>query len=71
MNKILWTNGMMKGILESYLAEEEAGTGKAYDGRVDWVPDSEESDSDEPEGSSLASEGFIDSFCQLRLRVDA
>jgi len=53
------------------VAEEEAGTGKAYDGRVDWVPDSDESDSDEPEGSSLASESLIDSFHQLRLRVDA
>ncbi|KAM6500814.1 Protein kinase-like domain containing protein [Amanita muscaria] len=69
MNKILWTNGMMKGILECYVAEEEAGTGKAYDGRVDWVPDSDGSDSDEPEGSSLASESPIDSFRQLR--VDA
>ncbi|KIL68648.1 hypothetical protein M378DRAFT_8688 [Amanita muscaria Koide BX008] len=49
MNKILWTNGMMKGILECYVAEEEAGTGKAYDGRVDWVPDPDESDSDEPD----------------------
>ncbi|KAF8337712.1 kinase-like domain-containing protein [Amanita rubescens] len=48
MNRILWSNKMMQGRLERYVATEEAGTGKAYaDGRVDWVPDSDESDSDE------------------------
>jgi hypothetical protein len=50
MNKVLWSNGMIKDHLECYVAEEEAGTGKAYGGRLDWVPDPDESDSGE--GSS-------------------
>ena len=51
---------MMQGRLERYVAAEEAGTGKAYaDGRVDWVPDLDESDSDD--------ESFTESFRQLNL----
>jgi len=46
----LWSNKMMQGRLERYVATEEAGTGKAYGGRLDWVPDPDDSDSDE--GSS-------------------
>ncbi|KAF8338464.1 hypothetical protein F5887DRAFT_514377 [Amanita rubescens] len=69
MNRVLWSNEMVQALLECYVAEEEAGTGKAYGGRVDWVPDADESDSDE--GSSLPSENFIDSLRGLRLRVDA
>ena len=56
MISVLWSNEMIHAHLECYMAEEEAGTGKAYRGRVDWVPDADESDSDE--GSSLA---FVDS----------
>jgi len=69
MNKIFWSYKMLQGRLKRYVAAEEAGTGKAYaDGRVDWIPDADESDSDE--GNSLTSEKFTYSFQWLRLRVD-
>lgn len=59
MNRITWSNGMMQGRLERYVAGEEAGTGKTY---AD-VPDSDESDSDD--------ESFTESLRRLHLRADA
>ena len=57
MNKIFWSDKMLQGRLKCYVAAEEAGTGKAYaDGRVDWIPDADESDSDD--GNNLTSETF-------------
>ena len=63
MNRVLWSNEMIQTYLECYVAEE-AGTGKAYGGRVDWVPYSDASDSDD-------GENIMDSLRRLRLRVDS
>ena len=64
MNRVLWSNELIQTYLECYVAEEEAGTGKAYGGRVDWVPDSDASHSDD-------GENIMDSLRRLRLRVDS
>jgi aminoglycoside phosphotransferase (APT) family kinase protein len=53
-----WSNEMILDRLEYYVAEEEAGTGKAYGGRVDWVPDADESDSEEGSGLKSGSVGY-------------
>ncbi|TDL18322.1 hypothetical protein BD410DRAFT_900896 [Rickenella mellea] len=37
-----WEWDRMKRLWENYIADEIAGTGKAYGGRLDWIPDVDE-----------------------------
>lgn len=44
MGGVPWNNEMMLFTVEDYVRTREEGTGKAYEGRIDWAPDSDELD---------------------------
>jgi hypothetical protein len=46
MTGIVWEDEVMNRRLKAYVGTEKKGIGMAYDGRIDSVPDSDDSDSD-------------------------
>jgi len=45
MTGVVWDDETMYALLMPYVRTEKQGVGKAYGGRMDWVPDLDESDS--------------------------
>ncbi|CAA7261883.1 unnamed protein product [Cyclocybe aegerita] len=39
MGGLEWDWDLMEGVVDGYIQDEKAGTGKAYTGRLDWAPD--------------------------------
>jgi len=74
MTGVVWDDETIYALLKPYVGTEKKGIGKAYGGRIDWVPDLDESDSDEPSDGGCASSSSsptLESLFQLlHLRVD-
>ncbi len=51
MTGVVWDDEVMCRLLKAFVGTEKEGIGKAYGGRFDWVPDSDESDSGSSDGS--------------------
>jgi len=64
MTGVVWDNEAMHALLKPYVGTEKTGAGKAYGGRIDWVPDLDEPDSDADGGCATSSSLTFESLFQ-------